>query len=243
MIFEMTLQAVKGIPAALEMTALTLLLSIPLAFAAAVIRSGERHRIWKVILNTYISFERGCPAIVQILMFYTILRTSLDLLFIKLGLSLRASNVNKLYFAVTIFILIETAILSETFRSGLKALNKGQYEAAVSNGLTGFQAYLRVVIPQVIEITLPVLCTDINALIKMTSLCFAMTIQEITAYPKVLAGRTLAYLDAYVGMAIVYFILCMTIEFTFKLLESRVQRRYHKAGGQQEKELGGTELC
>lgn len=218
----MTLEAARGIPATLLLTALVFLLSSVLGFLAALSRVNGKHVILNRVLAWYISFERGCPAIVQILLLYTALPRVLDQVFASTDI--RPSNLPSMFYAVLILTLIQTAFLSEAFRSGLKAVSRGQYEAAVCSGLSGTQAYVRIIIPQVLAVLIPVLCSSMNGLIKLTSLSFAMTVQDIMAKPKIRAGKNFHYIEAYAGIAIVYIIIGLLVELVFKLLEKRAAR-------------------
>ena len=105
-------------------------------------------------------------------------------------------------------------------------MSKGQYEAAVSNGMNGFQAYIRIVIPQVVISMLPVLCSNTNTLIKMTSLSFAMSVVEVTAIAKISAGNNLCYVEAYLVTALIYIIICFTVEAVFRYLEYLSAKKY-----------------
>jgi His/Glu/Gln/Arg/opine family amino acid ABC transporter permease subunit len=218
----MTLEAAKGIPATLLLTALVFLLSSVLGFLAALSRMNGKHGILNRILACYVSFERGCPAIVQILLLYTALPRLLDQAFSKTAF--RPSNLPSMIYAVLILTLIQTAFLAEVFRGGLKSVSKGQYEAAVCSGLSGTQAYTRIIIPQVLHNLLPVLCSSLNGLIKLTALSFAMTVHDIMANPKIRAGKNFHYIEAYAGIAVIYIIIGLLVELGFKLLEKRGSR-------------------
>ena len=132
-------------------------------------------------------------------------------------------SIDSIIYAYIIFSLSNSAFLSEAFRAGLGTVPKGQYEAAVVSGLSNFQSYRRIIIPQAITALLPVLCTNITSLIKMTSLSFSMAVFDVTAIAKVEASLNLSFIEAYLDITVIYVILCVIVELIFKLIETRVK--------------------
>lgn len=236
--------AVKGIPMTLFLTGVTLLIAIPAGFMLAVYRSNPRHKIGNRIFAVYISYTRGTPVIVQMLLVYAYTPSLLNALVSRLRLPLDVNAIGNTVYAVFFFGFWMIAFLTETFRAGLAGIGKGQYEAAVSNGLSGVQAYVRIVAPQVFAALLPVLCTNVNSLIKMTSLSFSMSVMEITAIAKVAAAGNLAYLEAYLVIAAMYLILCMCVELLFKVLEHRIEKfRGHGSKETIKRPTGGVTIA
>ncbi|MBR4575360.1 MAG: amino acid ABC transporter permease [Lachnospiraceae bacterium] len=225
---ETFVESLKGIPVTLLITAISLLAALPLGFIMALVRDGNKHKIAKAILDVYASFVRGVPMIVQIMLMYVLFPDILSLIAKALHLPIDIYGVPNIAYAILLFVLWTTSFLSETFRAGLHTVNKGQLEAAVSNGMTTFQGYTRIVIPQVLTNMLPVLCTNTNTLIKMTSLCFAMSVIEITAIAKIAAGNNLCYVEAYLVTALIYIIICFTVENIFKFMERNVSKKYKR---------------
>lgn len=216
----------RGIPITLFITAVSLLCAMPLGLIMALVRDGEKHKIWKMIFDVYASFIRGVPMIVQIMLMYVVFPDILKLIADVLHISIDIYGIPNLVYAMLLFVLWTTSFLSETFRAGLHTVDKGQLEAAVSNGLTEFQGYVRIVIPQVLTNMLPVLCTNTNTLIKMTSLSFAMSVVEITGIAKIAAGNNLCYVEAYLVTALIYIIICFTVESIFKYAERHISKKY-----------------
>ena len=97
-------------------------------------------------------------------------------------------------------------------------------EAAKACGLNSFQAYTRIIIPQALVSALPNLGNVIVNLFKGTSLVFIMGVQDITAIAKTAAGRSYAYVEAYLDIFIIYLIFCMIIDFLFRYAERRLKR-------------------
>ena len=103
--------------------------------------------------------------------------------------------------------------------------SKGQHEAAQTVGMTEFQAYRRIILPQVVEHCMSVLCNQVTGIVKMSSLAFAFGVPEITALAKNNASRNLGYVEAYFVIVIFYIVLNLGIELLFKLIEKRIKQK------------------
>ncbi|WP_342557999.1 amino acid ABC transporter permease [Metasolibacillus sp. FSL K6-0083] len=215
--------ALSGVPIALLVTIVSLILAIPLAFLLAMSRIYEVPIINR-LTKIYVSFVRGTPVIIQIFVLYSSIPLILAGLFEKYNINYSIYDVNPLWYALIIFTFNTAAVLTEVFRSALQTVPNGQLEAAYSVGLTTAQAYWRIVIPQSLVAALPNLCTATINLIKATSLGYAISLQEITLKAKVAANVGYNYLEAYIDIFIVYLILCMTVEYLFKRYERYLSR-------------------
>lgn len=214
--------SLKALPTTLQLTIVTLCISIPLGFLLAYIRINHIPFLTK-IAGVYVSFIRGTPIVVQILLMYSMIPSILDQLFSVMNLSVNVFDINPIVYAYIIFSFNTIAILSEVFRSALFTVNKGQLEAAQAIGLTTFQSYRRIIIPQALVSALPNLCTTTMNLVKMTSLAFLMTVKDITAVAKVEAGFGYNYIEAYIDVWLIYLLVCSIVEILFRLLENRLK--------------------
>ena len=215
--------ALSGVPIALFVTLVALLIALPAGFLLALSRINKIpvvHRFAQV----YVSFVRGTPVIIQIFIVYSSVPLLLDSIFERYNIGMNIYDVNPIWYAFIVFSFNTTAILIEVFRSALKTVEKGQLEAAHSVGLTNFQAFRRIIIPQVLVVSMPNICTATVNLIKATSLGYAMSLQEITLKAKVAANVGYNYVEAYLDIFLVYLILCSVVEYGFKLYEKRLSR-------------------
>jgi L-cystine transport system permease protein len=219
--------AFRGMPVTLKLTAFSLLLSLPVGFIFAVLRLKEKSTVKKMI-TVYVSFIRGTPIVVQILVIYSVVPSILAAVFGLLKIRINIFDVNPMAYAYIVFTMNTIALLSEVFRSALTTVDRGQLEAAHAIGLTTFQGYRRIVIPQAMVAALPNICTTTTNLIKSTSLAFLMTVKDITAVAKVEAAYGYNYIEAYLVIWIIYIIICSIVELLFKLLEKRL-KVYKKA--------------
>jgi len=214
--------ALSGVPTAILITVVSLLIAIPLGFLLALVRINEV-KFLNGFAQIYVSFVRGTPMIVQIFIIYNSVPLILATLFTKLDIKINIYDVNPIWYAFIVFSLNTIAILTEVFRSALGTVSKGQLEAAQSVGLTSVQAYTKIIIPQALVVALPNICTATTNLIKGTSLCYAMSLKEITLRAKVAANVGYNYVEAYIDIFLVYLIICIIVEYGFKLYENSLR--------------------
>ncbi|MEJ9232704.1 amino acid ABC transporter permease [Peribacillus butanolivorans] len=215
--------ALSGVPTALFITIVALLVAIPLGFLLALTRINQIPVLNRVA-QIYVSFVRGTPVIIQIFIIYSSVPLMLASIFDKYNIEMNVYDVNPIWYAFIVFSLNTTAILIEVFRSAISTVSKGQLEAAYSVGLTNVQAFRRIIIPQTLVVALPNICTATVNLIKATSLGYALSLQEITLRAKVAANVGYNYVEAYIDIFLVYLILCSLVEYLFKLYEKRLSR-------------------
>ena len=212
----------QGAGVTLALTALSLVLAAPAAFCFAVLRVRGQG-IGGTIARLYVSFVRGTPLILQILLLYSLLPSLINALVKDLGLDINVFEaVDPFYYAVFIFTVNTIALLTEAFRSALRAIPKGQFEAGLAGGLSAFQTYVHVIIPQALVVALPSIANITVNLIKGTSLAFLMTVKDIMAVGKIAASYGYNYIEAYLDVFLVYLILCTIVQLLFAAAERRV---------------------
>ncbi|AZU60336.1 amino acid ABC transporter permease [Neobacillus mesonae] len=215
--------ALSGVPTALIITIISLLLALPLGFMLALTRINKIPVLQR-FAQVYVSFIRGTPVIVQIFIVYSSVPLLLTSLFEKYHIEKNVYDINPIWYAFIVFSINTTALMIEIFRSAISTVSKGQLEAAYSVGLTNVQAFRRIIIPQVLVTALPNICTATVNLIKATSLGYAMSLQEITLRAKVAANVGYNYVEAYIDIFLVYLILCSLVEYIFKRYEKRLSK-------------------
>ena len=215
--------ALSGVPLALFVTAIALIVAVPVGFFLALTRIYEIPVLGQ-LTRVYVSFVRGTPVLIQIFILYSSIPLLLTEFFEKNNIDYAIYNINPIWYAFIIFSFNTSAVLAEVFRSALKTVPKGQLEAAHAVGLTTPQAYIRIIIPQALVSALPNLCNATVNLIKATSLGYAISLKEITLRAKVEANVGYNYLEAYIDIFFVYLIVCLIVETLFKLYEKRLKR-------------------
>lgn len=212
---------VKAVPVTLEITIVSLLLAIIPALFIALARIYHV-KVIEQLCSIFVSFIRGTPIVLQILIVYSIMPSLLNSFVKSAGWSFNVFEMNPVIYAFVVFGINSSASLSEVFRSAISSVNRGQLEAALSIGETHFQAFRRVVLPQAVVSALPNLCSTTVILIKNTSLAFMMTVREITGIAKIEAAYGYNYVESYIDIFIIYIAVCLLVELIFRKIERRV---------------------
>jgi len=213
--------ALTGVPVTLSITAAALLISAPVAFFMAISKIYNI-KILKQIITAYVSFIRGTPVVLQILIIYSLLPSLFNTIIRSAGWNINVFDINPIIYAYIVFSINTSASLSEIFRSALLTVNKGQLEAALSIGMSPVQAYTRIIIPQALVSAIPNICNLTINLVKGTSLAFMMTVKEVTSIAKIAASYGYNYIESYLDTLIIYILLCSVIQALFALVEKRI---------------------
>jgi L-cystine transport system permease protein len=105
--------------------------------------------------------------------------------------------------------------------AAIQGVDAGQSEAALSIGMTGIQMYRRVILPQAYHIALPEFGNNVVTILKNTSLAFTVGVIDMVGRVQAISARTHHRLEGYVGVAVVYFFICMGLEKFFSRIEKR----------------------
>ena len=211
---ELVRQTLPLLASSAGMTLLLSCASFPLAVVLGLaVAVGRLHGpAWlRPILAGYVEVLRGTPLMLQLYAIFFLLP--------KIGLALPA-----LAAAILGLALNYSAYESEIYRAGLKAVPLGQFEAALSLGLTKWQALRHVLVPQAVRIVMPPVTSDFIALFKDTSVCSAITVIELTKRYSVLALSTGRIVELAVVTALLYMCMSWPLAILSRWFESRLER-------------------
>ncbi|WP_077610429.1 amino acid ABC transporter permease [Clostridium sp. Marseille-P2415] len=183
--------------------------------------------------KVYVSFMRGTPMLVQLMLIYYGIPALIDPVF--------GTNINRgwstVTFAYITFILNQGAFLSAIFYSAVTSIPYGQTEAGLSVGLTGFQTFRRIILPQMVRTALPPFGSDLVGLFQNSSLVFLIGVTDIMGRAKSIGSATKHVLEAYVFVVIVYIVISLTIRLLFYYLNIKLEYgRERIAAGKEEEE-------
>lgn len=167
----------------------------------------------RAICVVYISLIRGTPILVQILLVY----------FGLPQIGIRLDAVSSAILALT---LHAAAYLTEDFRAGFLAVQKGQWEAGYTLGMSFWQATRRVVLPQALRIITPSIGSRFISLIKDTSLASVVTVVELTRVAESVGSATFRYMEMFLIVAFVYWLVNTVLSLGQAQLERRMGRAY-----------------
>jgi len=167
------------------------------------------------LVKAYIEVIRGTPLLLQLIYVYYVLP--------EIGIRLDAFTAGVL--ALT---LNYSAYISEVYRSGIQAIAKGQHDAAAALGMTRALAMRRIILPQAIRIVVPTLGNYFIGLFNDTSLCAAVSIQELLFTAQVHAALNFQYFTLYTVVAAMYFAVSFPAARLVGYLERITKRGYRR---------------
>lgn len=170
--------------------------------------------------HLYTTIMRCTPSIVLLFLVYY----GVPALAENVGMNLHA--IDTAIFVVVTFTLQFAAIMSEVIRSSYLAVNKGQFEAAVSVGLTPFQAYRRIIFPQALVIALPNFGNGMISLLQEGALAYTIGLIDIVGKANlIIASNINAHaLEIFIALALIYWVLSIVIEKFFAMLEKNFSK-------------------
>jgi polar amino acid transport system permease protein len=194
------------------------------AVAAALMRLAR----WVTL--AYVTFFRGTPLFVQILLVHFALMPTLvhpDHGLLLAGEAARTfRQEHGAFFSGSLALTLNAgAYISEIFRAGIQSIHRGQTQAAYSVGLTHAQAMRYVVLPQAFRRMVPALVNEGVTLIKDSSLVSAIGLAELALAARTVAGAYSRYWEPYLAISALYLILTLTLSMLAKRLEAPAHLR------------------
>lgn len=205
------------IPSTLEILAGSLILALILGTIVAIIRLNKVP-VLSQIVRVIISFVRGTPVITQLFLIYfgvpQILKTA----------GIDVSGIPGFVFVIITYGFNIGAAVAENLRAAFASIGKGQKEAAYTVGLSSFDAYRLIIIPQAMLVAIPNFSNIFVAALKNTSLAFSVGIVEMMSRARLLGGSSYHFLESYLAVAIIYYVMYLAISIAFKALEKYLSR-------------------
>jgi His/Glu/Gln/Arg/opine family amino acid ABC transporter permease subunit len=214
-------QLLPKLPITLLMTVVSAVIGLGLGFLIAIVKL-RKIPILQQLFNVFVSFMRGTPQLVQLFLSFYGLPILVEWVAQKMNMTVNVNAIPALVYVFIAFGLNEAAYTSETFRAALLSVNKSEIEAARSIGLTNAQTMLRIILPSALIVALPNLVNSLISLLKATSLAFTVTIIDIMGQTRIIAGANLRFFEAYIAVALVYWVLCVLIEQVAKRVERKL---------------------
>ncbi len=181
-----------------------------LGFGLALMRLSP-FMLVRGIARVYVSFFRGTPLLVQLFMIYY-------------GLPELGIELEPLTAALIGFSLNMAAYACEILRAAISSVDRGQWEAAASIGMTRGQAMRRAILPQAARTALPPLGNSFISLVKDTALAATIQVPELFRQAQLITARTFEIFTMYLAAALIYWILATALSHLQNRLEARVNR-------------------
>ncbi len=203
-----------GLVVTLKITFFAVILGFVLGFSVAIVRNvyenTKKLKILNFICNVYLTVIRGTPVVVQLLIIYFVIFSSI--------------RIDKSIAAILAFGINSGAYQAEIFRSGINSIPKGQMEAGRSLGFSYAQTMVNIIMPQAIKNVLPTLGNEFIVLMKETSVAGYIALEDLTKAGDVIRSRTYSAMMPFLAVALLYLIMVMFFTYLLKLFERRLAR-------------------
>ena len=216
----------SGLVNTLKITFFAVLMGIAIGIIVAIVRSTHDKNIdtmhpgfgkgmlkvgnW--ICNLYLTIIRGTPVVVQLMIMYYIIF---------------ANSRNGIAVATLAFGINSGAYVAEIFRSGIMAIDNGQFEAGRSLGLNFVQTMRFIIIPQAFKNVLPALANEFIVLLKETSVAGYVTVRDLTMGGNIIRSVTYSPFLPLIVVALIYLVMVIFFSWLVGKLERRLRNSDH----------------
>lgn len=202
----------SGVQTTLAISALTLLIATAIGLLIAVLAAS---RFWpaRAVATGFGEVIRNTPVLVQLLWVYYVVPILFDV---------RLDAFSACVIGLSIY---SSAFIAEVFRAGIQAVPAGHREAAQVLGLSPWQGFSRIVLPQAVRLVLPPLAANFVQLIKYSSLASVISVGEVTRRGMELSSSTFRPLEIFTFIALIYFVICWPLSQSIRVWERHLARR------------------
>jgi len=201
----------RALPITVSVAMVSMILGVVIGTLITLMRRSNIKWI-KSILELYVSFFRGTPLMVQMFIFFFGLPQLIPVL----------AKVNAYYASIIVMSINASAYASEVIRSSLNAVDKGQYEAALSVGMSKYQVMVRIILPQGFRIAIPPLGNTFISLIQGTAITFMLGLQDIMGVSKMSAAASYRFFETYLAVGLIYWMLTSLASWLNSYLEKQL---------------------
>ena len=195
-----------GLTVTFRITAWGLVLSMTIGLVTALLRLSNSF-LARIVARGYLELIRNTPLLVQIFFLYFVLAPIFGF--------------SRFFAGVLALSLFEGAYISEIFRAGIVSIHRGQWEASHSLGLSVFDTYRCIILPQAIRRILPPLTSQAISLIKDSALVSTIAIYDLTMEGRAVIAETFLTFEIWFTVALMYLIITVTLSMVVNTLENR----------------------
>lgn len=164
----------------------------------------------KAVVNVYIEVIRGTPLLLQLSLFYF------------LGSEYISQSVPDVGWIILALIVNSSAYVAEIFRAGIQAVDKGQFEAAKSLGISNSNMMKKIILPQAVKNILPALGNEFITMIKETSLASVFFVNNLMTSESIVSSATHLKLPSLIIVGVIYFVMTFSTSKAIAAFERKV---------------------
>jgi polar amino acid transport system permease protein len=199
-------ELLQGLGYTLRISAVSLLCSLGIGLGVALLRLADSF-VGPPLARLYLEVIRNTPLVVQMYLLYFVVGPIIGL--------------GRFGSAVLALSLFEGAYMSEILRAGIVSLQRGQWEAAHSLGLSQLDTYRDVIMPQALRRILPGLTGEVISLIKNTSLVSLVSLTDLSMQARVIAADTFLTFEVWFATALIYLAILVPLSVLVQWVEKR----------------------
>ena len=196
-----------GLIVTIKISGISLLFTVVIGFSTALLRFSSSPVLNGLVI-VYVETVRNTPLLIQLFMIYFVISP-------VIGLSPFVS-------AVTALSLFEGAYASEIIRTGIDRVPSDQWEASWSLGLSTYQGYYKIILPQAMKQILPMLAGQCVSLIKDSALVSTISIFDLTMRGQSIVSNTFLTFEIWFTVALCYFVLTATLSVAISFWERQI---------------------
>ncbi|CAN7659914.1 amino acid ABC transporter permease [Variovorax sp. LjRoot130] len=206
----------KGLVFSLELTAVGFVGGLVLGIGLALVRHLEVP-VASQLASAYITLIRSVPLIMVLFWFFFLM----PLVLMWMTGASRPVQIGPVWTAFVTFTLFEAAYYAEIIRAGFKSIAKGQYGACRALGMSTWQSYRLIILPQVLRVVSPILLTQTIILFQDTSLVYVLSVTDLLGAASKIAQRDGRLVEMYLAVAVIYMVLCSITSQLVAVLKNR----------------------
>jgi polar amino acid transport system permease protein len=199
---------IQGLWLTFEITAISLLLSLVLGLATALMRLSTSPMA-RGLAKFHLEVIRNTPLLIQIFIIYFVFAPIMGM--------------ERFAAAVLALSLFEGAYASEIIRAGILAIPVGQSEASASLGMTPSQSYRHIILPQALRQMIPPLTSQGVSLVKDSALVSTIAIYDLTMQGQQIIAETFLTFEIWFTVAAIYLVITISLSGVVKVLENRLE--------------------
>lgn len=195
-----------GLGGTIVLSSLAFALATVLGLFVALLRLSNLV-VGRAVARVFLEIIRNTPLLVLLYVFYYVFGPIFGL--------------NRYTASVGCLAVFHAALISEIFRAGINAVPKGQWEAANAIGMSGWQVYRYIILPQSVRFMLPPMTGEVVNMIKSSAIVSVIAVAELTTVGRNIISDTYMSFEIWFTVALVYMVVTLLISSLATLLERR----------------------
>lgn len=200
----------KGLKATLFISMFSIMIGSLVGVIICWLRKS-RFKVCSNLVKFLIHLIQGTPITVLLLIFYYVIFGSID--------------IDPIIVAIMTFSIYFSVYCAEIYRGAINSINKSQIVSAYSLGFSRIQAFVYIILPQILSVIIPVFKNECVSLIKLTSIAGYISIIDLTKASDIIRNRTYEAFFPLIFTAIIYYLICFGVEKGLNLIYKKINPR------------------